>query len=281
MSTKTAKPEISWIDMGARAFGTITARRNGTVVQIKGGTLDGHLIACLNGNTYREICGDCDGTGYRPGYDFSDNGRCWPCNYSGLGKSIGTHSITELMKILERRAYGAAYRLRKAEEKATVAKAGHAEWYAANPEIHAVVDMARDINEFNDEHSPLLLELAWRAAIKELTEKQVALLVKLTAEHEDKLAKRTARDDVQVWIGEVGEKVTVTGTLAPIKHIESDWGTSTLYKLTTAEGCVVTWFRSGYHTEDSETITLTGRVKKLAESEKFGKETVLTRCRVS
>ena len=72
------------------------------------------------------------------------------------------------------------------------------------------------------------------------------------------------------------------GTLAKPVWLDGTYGTTTIYKLTTTDGNTVTWFRTGFHEfEAGATVTLTGTVKKLSESEKYGKETVLTRCKVS
>jgi hypothetical protein len=276
------------------SFGT--SLTGGDLVEINGN----HVALFAQG--YREICPECTGTGYRPGYAFSDQGRCWPCNYSGLrpGKF---RTAVEMDRLFRTRVTRAANAAKKAAEKWAVAKAEYYTWLAARPEIAAIAAEFGnvgycghgsdcywelcDINSYNARQgiAPLLLELAGYASLRVITDAQAALLVKLAAEHAAKLAERAIaaqKAAERAWLGEEGAKITVTGTLTSVRHIDGDYGYSTLYKVTTAAGDVATWFRSGYHeAQEGAAITLTGQVKKLNESEKWGKETVLTRCKIS
>jgi len=314
MARKNA-PVISLELLAARTdFGTPTARSTGALHKIhdSSGWLEGFYIAQFAQGFYG-LCAACDGTGYRPGYGFSDSGRCWPCNYSCLAKKVGEGSLEELVKVLTRRAKDKARRdaARKAKLDAETAKAEAAlgAWSATHPELaEAAVKFvalgfcshmspgSAPCHEdrclyseahyaIRETHADSLFALAWTATWRALDERETAdfaFEVERQAKRDAARVAREAANAAKKWLGAVGEKLTVTGTLGKVFHFEGGYGTSTLYKVTTAEGDVVTWFRSGYYTpEEGITVTLTGTVKKLAETEKYGKETQLTRCKVS
>ena len=294
-------------------FGTTTARSTGSLYRIVDSldVIGGREIAKF-GTTFRELCAACEGTGYRPGYGFSDSGRCWPCNYSGLGRKVGSGTLEELAKVLTRRVKDAARRAARrnaeANAKAAAAEAALGDWKAANPELAAAslkyvalgfcshtlpggVPCREDrcIGEayytIRETHSDTLFALAWTATWRALDARETAdfaFEVERQAKRDAAREAKAAQAAAKVWLGAEGQKLTVTGTLAAPYRSENEWGTSTLYKLTTADGNVVTWWRSGWFDfEAGETVTLTGTVKKLVESEKYGKETQLTRCKVS
>ncbi len=310
-----AKLVIELTEVGVREFGTTTARSRGMVVRLSGHyTIEGREVARF-GQTYREICEHCEGTGYRPGYGYSDGSRCWPCNYSGLiGRKFGSGTALELARKLRDRARAAerrdaaraAVNARREVERA----AGLAAWTAANghlaetvakfspflacehwsltsgPCYREVCEAARYAAE--EIYFPELLQLAYTARWRALDGEETARLEALAARQAERDAKRLAaevRTAAKKHLGQVGEKITVTGTLAKSIFFESNFyggSGSTLYKLTTAEGDTVTWFRTGFHSFDGgEAITLTGTVKALKETEKYGKETQLTRCKIS
>jgi hypothetical protein len=296
-----AKLTIQLTEVTARTFGH-SGRTTGTVIQLGGHPhLDGQQIARI-GESYAEICGTCAGSGFRPEYGGIDAGRCWPCAGSGLGKMVGRGTAIEVARKIRNRAQAADRRAAKREAKWSEESRLHAEWLAANPQTAAIAERFGRLTECGhgggcareacwenrqqvaDRHAPLLLDLAGRALYGALTADQALLLAQLSADHEVRAAAREAKEAKiaeRKWLGVEKEKVSVTGTLGRPYHSESEWGTSTLYKLTTAEGDVVAWFRTGYHEFEAGTqVTLTGTVKKLAESEKYGKETVLTRCKI-
>ena len=260
------------------------------------------------GRSYREICGNCRGSGFLPHDADIAEGVCFRCGGSGIGKQIGAGTVEELTKVLIRRAKARARTAAQREAKFEAARVAYVAWIAANPHIAEIgarfgsltdcgcerAEHWRECNngscwerirEVRDTHDAALLELAGYVMGRIITEKQVTLLLELAAEHEVKAAARkvkAAKVAERNWLGFTGEKISATGTLARPYHSESEWGTSTIYKLTTVEGDVVTWFRTGFHEfEAGATVTLTGTVKKLTETEKYGKETVLTRCKVS
>ena len=294
-------------------FGTPSRRSVGSLMVFRDttGILEGRYAARFAEGLF-EICWDCGGTGYRPGYEFSDSGRCWPCDYSGLRKKIGGGTLEELAKVLTRRvkdkARRDAARKAKLEAEAAAAQAALGAWSATHPELAAAalkyvalgfcshtepggVPCREDrcIGEayyaIRETHSDTLFALAWTATWRALDARETAdfaFEVERQAKRDAAREAQAAKAAAKQWLGAEGQKITVTGALAKPIHIESEWGTSTLYKVTTADGDVVTWFRSGWFDwEAGEVVTLTGTVKALTETEKYGKETQLTRCKVS
>lgn len=305
-----ASIEVTVID-AARRFGH-SGYTLGQVVRLAKTTdeyLDGVELARF-GQSYREICGNCGGTGFLPFYAGIADGVCFPCMGAGTGKQIGAGTVEELTKVIVRRAKARARTAAKREAKFAAAKVAHVAWIAANPAVaeiaarfgsltdcrceRATADQWRECNEescweqqreVRNTHDGVLLELAGYATCRIITDRQVDLLVKLVAEHEVKVTAREARavqTAEQKWLGAAGVKISATGVLGKPIYLDGDYGTRTLYKLTTADGDRVAWFRTGFHEfEAGATVTLTGTVKKLTESEKYGKETQLTRCKVS
>lgn len=297
-----AKLEITITEIGPRTYG-FNGQNRGTLIQLSGHPhIEGREVARF-GDRYREICGTCQGTGFRPEYAGILGGQCFYCRASGLGELVGTGTALELARKLRTRAQAADRRAAKRLAKVEQAITDHRIWLAAHPEIREIAERfghldncehggdcqhdtcwtRRQANRKN--HSPLLLELASYATCRIITDKQVELLVQLVADHAERVIAREAEAAwvaEQQWIGTEGAKIIVTGVLGKPVHLEGDYGTRTIYKLTTATGDRVAWFRTGHHEfEAGETITLTGIVKKLTESEKYGKETQLTRCKIS
>lgn len=311
MATKTASREIEIVVVNPRAAFGLNQVIGETVRIVGVEYMEGVEIARI-GDSYRELCYTCDASGFRPEYAGIFGGTCFYCKGSGLHQLIGSGTVAELAKVLVRRAKARDRAAAKREAKWAAAKAAHAAWLIANPAIadiaarfgritsceHELAAFAiaeyrecyreecnERISEIRDTHDPILLELAGAATCRVITDAQVRLLGKLVIQHAARVAAREAKA-VKVaerkWLGAEKEKISATGTLAKPHHSESDWGSSTLYKLTTTEGDVVSWWRSGYHEfEAGARVTLTGTVKKLTDSEKYGKETVLTRCKVA
>jgi hypothetical protein len=96
-------------------------------------------------------------------------------------------------------------------------------------------------------------------------------------EQEQAIALRTTA--ASRWIGTVGAKVEIAGKVSSLRHLENDWGVTTLL-VVESEGNVVKWFASGEKEfEIGSRIRLAGTVKAHDEY-KGRKETVMTRCKV-
>lgn len=304
------KFQVTVTEVAARTFG-FDGRARGMVVRLSGHwSIEGREVVRFN-ETYREICDKCMGTGFLAYHQNVESGRCFACQAQGYRGVFGTGNVTELARKLRNRAQAAERREAAREAKFAALQAEMAAdlaaWRAANPELLAAVEQysafiicehPADCNgpcyrdaceDRRDEakkiYTPALLILAYEATYKALTPaetKQFAELIELQVRRDAARAAKAAATAQKAWIGTEGQKVTVTGVLSAARQFDGQWGDTTLYKITTAEGNTVTWFRSGwFNFEGGETITLTGTVKALKETEAYGKETQLTRCKIS
>lgn len=98
--------------------------------------------------------------------------------------------------------------------------------------------------------------------------------------HAEMQAERDA-NRVTGFIAPIGEKIEgVEATIVAVRHIEGDYGTSTLIVMRAADGHAVKWFASGYHEYDEGTrVRAKGRVK---DHDNYNGEdqTVLTRAKL-
>lgn len=79
------------------------------------------------------------------------------------------------------------------------------------------------------------------------------------------------------WVGEVGERITITGNCKCVTSWENQFGVTYVYKFTTEEGNIFTW-RTGKSLSEGA-LTLKGTIKDHNEF-RGAKETELTRCKV-
>lgn len=288
MATKTREINIEVVgqmQIGVNKLPGILCKLNGeTVVAV-------NIVGCGD-RVYRELCDACDGTGYRPGYGFIDSGRCWPCNYSGLhGKG---RTKEEMDRLFRTRATRLANQRRKVEELAAKARAEHAVWFAAlhpvaREVIKTVLDAVKIDAEYSAYHGELrvledggfpenVIRRAWQAETNVLSAAEVAFMVADYQKHVNRAAAQAAR----TFLGAEKEKVEFTGKVVFTKVIEGYYGSTTLIKFETAEGNVATWFASGIQdVQRDERFTVKGTVKALEDSEKYGKQTILTRCKLA
>lgn len=303
MAAKTATREVEIVVVNAEVMFGMDRPCYGEIVQVVGiDHMEGVRIAHV-GRSYREICDTCLGTGFRPEYAGLFGGTCFYCRGCGLRELIGSGTADELVKVLVRRAKARVRAAAKRQAKAAAESAAHKVWLAANPAVQEIADRFGRLGwcghgggcyrgaceavraEIRETHDPILLELAGAATCRIISEKQVALLSRLVEQHAVAVKAREVKAGKvaeQKWLGAEKEKISATGVLGKPVYLDGDYGTRTLYKLTTADGDRVAWFRTGFHEfEAGATVTLTGTVKKLTESEKYGKETQLTRCKIS
>jgi hypothetical protein len=94
----------------------------------------------------------------------------------------------------------------------------------------------------------------------------------------EKLAKTEAAAS-SAFLGEVKDKIEFRGTVTAIRYIESNYGTTTLYTILTAEKNLVKWFASSEVLGDTEgaEVHLVGTIKEL-DTYNGTKSTVVTRC---
>jgi hypothetical protein len=97
------------------------------------------------------------------------------------------------------------------------------------------------------------------------------------------IEQRTKRASMpaSVHVGQVGEKIAITGTVERVFAMSGDWGTTTAITVVSPDGVVVEWMKSGIVDEvlAGRTVTMTGKVKKHGEF-KGRAVTTLTRCRI-
>lgn len=105
----------------------------------------------------------------------------------------------------------------------------------------------------------------------------------LTAERDAKRAAEAEARKSGEFIGSVGDKLTVTGTVVFYNTYEGTYGTSARLTVLTDDGNRVTTYGSGntlFGWSTGDRVEFTGKVKGHDASDKFGKSTVLERAKV-
>jgi hypothetical protein len=146
------------------------------------------------------------------------------------------------------------------------------------PEMIAWVESLDNSTTFNEN-----LKVAVGAG--EVGPKQIGTLAYVPEGFARSQRKAAEREAVKVagaaseFIGEIGEKVEVEGTIKAINYIEGQYGTTVLYTIV-AEAGLVKWFASSAALGDNTgiAIKIKGTVKK-HDTFREVKSTVLTRCR--
>lgn len=288
MATKTREiviEAIGQMSIGVNKIPGILCKLNGeTVVAVN--------IAGCGDRVYRELCDACDGTGYRPGYQFIDSGRCWPCNYSGLhGKG---RTKEEMDRLFRTRATRLANQRRKVEELAAKARAEHEVWFAAlHPVAREVIKTVLDAVKIDAERSAhygsiyiledggfpeKVIERAWQAETCIIRDAEVAFMVADYQKHVNRAAAMAER----TFMGTEKQRIEFTAKVVFTKVIEGYYGSTTLIKFEDEAGNVATWFASGIQdVQRDERYAVKGTVKALEDSEKYGKQTILTRCKLT
>jgi hypothetical protein len=99
-------------------------------------------------------------------------------------------------------------------------------------------------------------------------------------EHAEKAKSERAARPESTYFGEIGKRYDLTGKIFFVRHIEGEYGTTTLLGFVDEEGRMFKWFASGGRDfEVGEKVALKGTVKK-HEDYKGEKGTVLTWCKV-
>jgi hypothetical protein len=107
-----------------------------------------------------------------------------------------------------------------------------------------------------------------------LSDAQWDALVRATEEKEAELAKRAT----MTHVGTVGERLDLTLTVRGAKHLESQYGTTTLVRFEDESGNALVWFASGWRQyEDGDTCSVRATIKEHG-SFNGHPQTVLTRC---
>jgi len=114
-----------------------------------------------------------------------------------------------------------------------------------------------------------------------------ASLIAAYQKHIQREIEKSATKPSEWLVSTDGAKVTTMVTCSRVTPIESQWGTTYAINFMTKEGDKVTWFASNPFNKDNTPMCveegvyeLTGTVKSLDNSPKYGKTTTLTRCKV-
>lgn len=118
--------------------------------------------------------------------------------------------------------------------------------------------------------------------------KHTGFAASLIAAYQKNTQQKLEKKVVSQWLDvTVGQKVSLTLTLTRISNFSSDYGTTYILNFVDGSGNKVEWFASNpfdkdnkYVCQEGETYTVTGTVKKLSDGGKYGKSTLITRCKV-
>jgi hypothetical protein len=271
-------------------------------------------LVTVNGETFLEIgatlytpCLYCE-YGTKTQHMGVYAGVCFQCNGRGFDRKVGT--VEDAARIARRRVTDRARRARKAAEKEAAAAAEGAQWRAANADLAGMLEaIYAEMAEAHDNTDPNAayaaydaLEATWGDFIltkanlvgmgRPLNEKQTAALPDAIEKALVAQAAEKARQDASRWLGQVKDKVTVTGTVV----VSTTFDRYNEYKYCdevvalvivegTGEFAGVTLKLRGtgrtlYAAEQGATVVVTGTVKKHGEYEGI-KQTEITRGKVT
>lgn len=246
---------------------------------------------------YSRACDRCDGYGRIMQYESIVNGTCFKCNkakFIGKPKSIASHTRSikkALARVIE-------YTM-KQEERSAARKDGwetfRDELFTANPDLPALIedmktrcakasdlrftgDAQDDFYAYLDGARNLGIVQAWnvyaRFEYSRIAEFDLPYFIKT-------LARLDEREELK-FVGAVGEKVTVTGTVRTANTIDTRHGYTTLFvvEVDGPEAAVVKFFSTARWTQGvskGDKITFTATVKEHEDSARWGRSTLVTR----
>lgn len=122
------------------------------------------------------------------------------------------------------------------------------------------------------------------AAAEFVSDRNVGILVSAPqawARHLERTLIREKKTEASSeWVGSVGDKVTVSGTIRGIRFIDGQWGTTVLYTIKTDNGDIIRWFASSEALGDETGVEVTIKATvKGHESFNGVKSTVVTRAK--
>lgn len=153
----------------------------------------------------------------------------------------------------------------------------------------SMTDRAKELREFilSDDFagtSEYVLNLKSIVGADKVSSRNYGLLVSAPqawARHLEKtfIQKVEKAESTSVHVGEIGERWALALTVESERHIETAYGSSTLYKLSDASGNVYSWFASAPKLDGmiGERVSLTAGIKAHKDW-KGNAETALTRC---
>ena len=212
---------------------------------------------------HKTACGRCGGAGGRDEWRHT-GWTCFQCGGSGTGPVAEDRLYTaeELDKLDATAAKAAATRMaRKAREQAKRDEADRAAFKAREATV-AVDPLFVRMSAFagNDFIDSLIAQMR----VRDLSDTQVEAAIAAMDRREADIARAKASR----FVGNLGDRITVTGTVEGVRCIheaEGYWDRSRwLIKIRTDDGALLTWFTSSSTAEGAH-ITGTATVKDHTE----------------
>jgi hypothetical protein len=235
-------------------------------------------------DSWWEGCGNCDAdSGFKSVYAGIYGGVCFQCGGAGVRRMAGSEE--GMLRRIRERATARSSRANAVQRAAERDLARLDDWNVQNQNLAS--DLAR-VRTSDDFSGNVLAQLALSAHRAPLSPRQVAYALSLLIERAWGEAHAIEYPKPErVWLGSVGDKVTVEGVLNVVHLLRADRFDRQDQMLlvlehTNADGEVAhlkmrtaaTW---AFGVARGERVTVTGAVKDHEESEGFGKQTVLVR----
>jgi hypothetical protein len=272
---------------------TIGSRRFGSGFDATLVTIDGEPFATTADGTYYSACGNCDGgwSGFKAHHAGLHAGQCFQCIGRGYRKQYPDQASA--VKAVKRRQASrkatAARRAKKEAAEAAERAAAATAFRAEHPDLAATLDRVRDernnatldqIRAVESLWGGNLIDLAYRAERRGLTDKQIEFAAELVQEATDRVAARQAQRYL-----DADKADNATGTVAVAVTTENQYGLSRLLVIEgTGDYTGVTFKvwgtgRTLWTVNRGDTVTVTGAVKAREEYEGT-MQTVLTRAKI-
>jgi hypothetical protein len=225
-----------------------------------------------------EGCGNCeDDSGHKPWYAGIHGGVCFQCGGVGVRRVAGSEG--GLKQVIRRRVSSRLSKL-NAAEKAEEKRLADAEAYSmANRNLAS--DLARI--RVNDElGGNVLARFALTLLRQPLSVKQEAYAISLLAERAWDEAHANAEAPVAHYVGNVGERISVAGSVSVAHYCPTeryDRTATMLIVVKSVEGYVVkmnTAAAWAFNVSVGDSVVVSGVVKEHADNQ-YGKQTVLSR----
>jgi hypothetical protein len=273
----------------------VTYGENGTVGRKDcGAGVPGQLVTVnaddfvLVGKNLWTLCYRCSPTlSGSVSWSSLDASVCWGCGGSGVHKKVGT--VEEAVKVARKREQGRASRERAKARRAAAEAEAFKVWAAGHEQLVATLAPQGKAYAFGEECwvRGALCDFALRVFHgKALSDKQVAYAEALVAEQQEAAVEAAAVAAKQHYVGEVGAKVTVTGTVVVAYFLEAQnygWASRTLFVVEGTgadEGATVKWVTSAaVDMGRGDEVELTATVKAHEQYEGTP-QTVVTRAKV-
>jgi hypothetical protein len=262
-----------------------SSRWTGRAVDVAGRS----FVVTDDGRVWK-ACKRCgDGRGRLPSQAHVMGGVCFACGGAGLGPVV-PGGMDEARETVRRQILAAASAARRATAKADAAaetaRAGRGAWEAEHPDLAAGLDAVVELARSGVEVHGHLHELAFEAMREGcLSVEDAAYAGGLLAEREAEVRAAAAREEARRafrWVGSVGERIEVAGTVVVAVTVDG-WHPGSSQRLVVVESGttlvkVSTAARWADTVRRGDTITVGGTVKAHVRWD-GAEQTVLTRVR--